>query len=240
MQATDSVIATVCLDKDFYATEFIFSYDTAMFTCEADSDGDGKINGYAFEKAAGEVLATYTLVAKNDLVKATISAFEVTGKVIQYVEQTLSTIENDVADAYQEIKVSLKYTAEIKADYVNGYSLVLVYGEDAGYAYNNQKMFYVDDYEAYAFIVEGAVTEQMIDDVLSKTTNCKVISKSYNLNEDYVLDNKIDLKDATIVYACSALDFSVEVYMEFFLRSDLDNNYKVNILDITLVMENYN
>ena len=116
---------------------------------------------------------------------------------------------------------------------------MLVEGDDAGYAYNGVKMFYVEAYEAYAIVVEGAVTAEDIDAALSKTTGCEVLKPSFNVNQEYVADGIVDLKDATAVYACSILDFDVEDYMELYLRADVNGDCVVNVVDINSVVKNY-
>ena len=101
-------------------------------------------------------------------------------------------------------------------------------------------MFYVEAYEAFAVIVYGAVTEDMVDAKLAKADSaCKIIVKSYDVNCEYVAGGKVDIKDATAVYACTAIDFAVADYMELFLRADVDNNYKVNMRDVNEVTSNY-
>ena len=100
-------------------------------------------------------------------------------------------------------------------------------------------MFYVEAYGAYATLVEGAVTEEMIDALLTKASGCRTIAPSYNVNSDYVDDGVVDLKDATAIYACSNLDFGVAQYMDLFLRSDVNGDYVVDMRDINVVTENY-
>ena len=186
------------------------------------------------------MLATYTLVALNDIESVSAgNIVAVDGNVLQYKEQILNDMQNGVEGDSESIKVSLNYTAEVVADYVQGYSLVLVKGDDAGYAYNGVKMFYVDYYGAYAVLVEGAVTAEMIDVALSKATGCETITQSYDVNAEYVADGKVDLKDATAVYACSVLDFAVADYMELYLRADVNGDGVVNMIDINAVTVNY-
>lgn len=240
LKATESLNVTVSIDKAYYAAEYTFTYDTATFACAADTNDDGVIFvSNLYQGGAGD-LATYTLVAKNDIQSVYEGeVFGVTGNVVEFKEQLLNGIETEVVGDVETVKVSLNYTAGIKADYVQGYTLVLAQGDDAGYAYNGVKMFYVEAYDAYAILVKGAVTEAMIDVALSKTTDCETIRQSYNVNAEYVKDGVIDIKDATMTYACTIVDFDVAEYMELYLRADVNGDCKVNIVDINAIVKNY-
>ena len=241
LKANEHMTVTVAIDKDYYSAEYTFTYDTSKFTCAMDNDGDGVIFVSNLYKGQAGDLATYAFVAKNDIQSVYEGdEFAVSGNVVQYKEQLLNGVENPVVDGKASVKISLNYTANVKADYVQGYSLVLVKGDDAGYAYNNVKMFYVEAYEAYAVIVAGKVTAEDIDAALSKATDCEVLKPSYNVNAEYVADGKVDLKDATMVYACTTVvDFAVADYMELYLRADVNGDGRVNVVDINSVVKNY-
>ena len=239
IKANEMVNVTVSIDKAFYSAEYTFIYDTAMFACGADHDGDGKIYVTGLFEGNGGVLATYTLVAKNDIDAVTDNAVSVSGKVLQYKEQVTTPIPNEVVGGSADITVSLAYTATVKVDYVPGCSLILVQGNDAGYAYNGAKMFYVAAYGAYAYLVEGAVTAADIDAAIAKTTGCETIELSYNVNAEFVDDGIVDLKDASVVYACTMVDFEVASYVELYLRADVNGDGVVNMVDINTVSANY-
>ena len=239
MKATETLTATIAINEAFYMAEYTFTYDVDKFSCDADTDGDGKIYVTKFKGAAGD-LDTYNLVAKNDIQSVSLNnIITVTGNVIQYKEQILNDMVNNVVGDTESIKISLNYTAEVKVDYVQGYSLVLVRGNDEGYAYNGVKMFYVEAYGAYAILVEGVVTEEMIDEALTKTTGCETIRQSYDVNAEYVTDGVVDLKDAAAVYACASIDFNVAEYMELYLRADVNGDGVVDMVDLNVVTENY-
>ena len=240
LKATEALNVTVSIDRAYYFAEYTLSYDTTKFSCAADSNDDGVIFvSNLFNGQAGD-LATYTLVAKNDIQSVYEGeVFSVIGNVIQYKEQTLNGIENQVIGDTETIKISLNYTAGVKTDYVQGYSLVLVKGDDAGYAYNGKKMFYVEAYGAYAMLVEGVVTAEAIDAALSKATDCERIRQSYNVNAEYVNDGVIDMKDAAAAYACAIVDFDVTEYMELYLRADVNGDCKVNMVDVNAIVRNY-
>ena len=243
IKATESVNVTVSIDKAYYSAEYTFYYDTAKFTCEQDAvDNDGKIYvSNLFKGNAGD-LATYTLVAKNDIIKLDSGDVSVSGNVIEFKEQTLTSDENIVHGDALNIKISLNYTAEIKADYIQGYSLILVYGNDQeGYAYMNENMFYVEQYGAYAFIIEGSISFEELDARLSKADGtCETINPSFDVNCEFVADGKVDLKDATAAYACSIGDFNVAEYMELYLRADVKKDFKVDINDVNAIVAYYN
>ena len=240
LKATESLNATVSIDGAYYSAEYTFTYDATKFSCAADVDADGVIYVTNLYKGEAGVLATYTLVALNDIESVSEgNIVAVDGNVLQYKEQALNDMNNNVEGDSESVKVSLNYTAQVVADYVSGYSLVLVEGIDAGYAYDGVKMFYVDYYGAFAVLVEGAVTAEMIEEKLTKATGCETITQSYDVNAEYVADGKIDLKDATAVYACSVLDFAVADYMELYLRADVNGDCVVNMVDINAVTVNY-
>ena len=239
IQANDQITVEVVIDKDYYSLDYTFTYDSAKFSCDQDVDHDGIIDVYFLTNGTAGVLATYTLKALNDINSVSATSVSVDGEVIQYAVQALTDIVNVVNGDEEQIAISLDYTAETKVDYVSGYTLVLVKGADAGYAYNGIKMFYVEAYGAYAVLVEGAVTAEMIELALTKATNCETISFSYDVNAEFVKDGKVDLKDATAVYACSILDFEVADYMELFLRADVNGDYCVDYVDVNQVTANY-
>ena len=242
VKAEEDVTVTISLDKDAYAVEHTFTYDKDLFTCAADVDGDGSIYANKFEYKTSEALATYVLTAKNEITTVVPeTTFAVTGNVVETKELALTGVESIVTADSETIKLSLNYEAEIYADYVSGYSLVLVDGIDAGYAYAGVNMIFVTEYDAFAILVEGAVTLDMVEANLTKASSaCKVITKSYDVNCEFVKDGKVDLKDATAVYACSKVDFDVASYMALYLRADVNNDFKVNLVDINAITANYN
>ena len=246
LKTGETLTATISLDKDFYSTEFTFTYNKDLFECSADSDGDGVIYMILFSKEGAnyQSLATFELVAKNTINNVTSTELEVKGNVIQYKEQAINQYVNLAEGDKEEIKISLNYEVKIYADYVSGYSLVLVDGADGGYAYNGTAMFYMKDYDAYAFIVEGGVNPADVDAAISKASGCKEIKISYDVNCEFVADGKVDLKDATIAYACTSLDFDVAQYMELYLRANVINDeegkIQVNSADINAIIAYYN
>ena len=242
VKAEEDVTVTISLDKDAYAVEHTFTYDKDLFTCAADVDGDGSIYANKFEYKASEALATYVLTAKNEITKVVPeTTFAVTGNVVEAMELALTGVESIVTADSETIKLSLNYEAEIYADYVPGYSLVLVDGIDAGYAYAGVNMIFVTEYDAFAILVKGTVTPDMVEANLTKANSaCKEITKSYDVNCEFVKDGKVDLKDATAVYACSMVDFDVASYMALYLRADVNNDFKVNMIDINAITANYN
>ena len=139
------------------------------------------------------------------------------------------------------IRLSGKSSVAVAFSSKSGFSMpdVMAYGADGGYAYDGVKMFYVEKYGAYAVLVRGAVTLEMVDALLSKATGCRTLAQTYDVNCDYVTDGVVDLKDATAIYACASLDFAVENYMDLFLRSDVNGDHVLNMADINLVTANY-
>ncbi len=236
----ETIQAVISLDKAFYSAEYTFTYNTALFTCAEDADGDGVIYGIVFERDANAGFATFNLTAKNNIEKVEVAALTVTGNVVQYQEQILNQYVNVSEGEEETIKISLNYTVEIVADYVSGYSLVLVKGNDGGYALNSDNMFYVEAYEAYAIIVMGAIDEAGVDAGIAKATGCETIMPSFDVNCEFVKDGKVDLKDATIAYACTSTHFDVPSYMELYLRADVNADKHVNIVDVNAITANYN
>lgn len=239
IHANDEITVEVVVDKEYYSLDYAFRYDATKFSCEQDENHDGVIEVKFLTEGTAGVLATYKLKALNDIDRAVVASMSVEGNVLQYAVQALNDLVNKVSGETEEVKIALDYTAEMKTDYVTGYTLVLIKGDYAGFAYDGQKMFFVTEYDAYAILVEGVVAEEAIDDILTTATDCEVITKSYNVNVEYVLDGKVDLKDATSVYACYNLDFNVNELMEVFLRADVNNDYCVNYADVNEVIANY-
>ncbi len=241
LKTGETIQAVISLDKAFYSAEYTFTYDTALFTCAEDADGDGVIYGIVFEKDANAGFATFNLTVLNNIEKVKETALKVSGNVVQYQEQILNQYENASEGEEEAIKISLNYTVEIVADYVLGYSLVLVKGNDGGYALNGVNMFYVEAYEAYAIIVAGAIDEAEVDAAITKATGCEIIAKgSYDVNCEFVADGKVDLKDATIAYSCTSTHFDVPSYMELYLRADVNADKCVNMVDVNDITANYN
>ena len=236
IKATEELEVVVSIDRAYYSAEFTFTYDTDKFTCAQDTDGDGEIYVTNLYKGEAGNLRTYILVAKNDITSVSKgNIIAVDGNVIQFKEQVLNDLKNIVTGDEESIKISLNYTAEIIEDYVSGYSLVLVRGDDGGYSYNGRKMFYVEGYNAYAILIEGEVTEAQVDEALAKTSNCKVIVNTYNVNGEYVTDGVVDLKDATVVYACSNKHFNIDEYMDLYLLADVNKDGHVYMDDVNAI-----
>ena len=241
VKATESVNVTILLAPAAYAVEYTFTYDETKFSCEKDTDNDGKIYGYTFNHDGAE-LASYDLVALNNIdTVLPATTIKVTGNVVATKELALTGVENIVAADSETIKITLKYSATVHADYVQGYSLVLVSGIDAGYAYAGVKMIFVTNYNAFAILVEGRVDADMIEANLAKaTTACASITKSgYDVNVDFVVDGKVDLKDATAAYACSMKDFSIADYMALYLHADVNGDFVVDMDDVNTITANY-
>ena len=105
----------------------------------------------------------------------------------------------------------------------------------------NENMFYVEQYGAYAFIIEGSISFEELDARLSKADGtCETINPSFDVNCEFVADGKVDLKDATAAYACSIGDFNVAEYMELYLRADVKKDFKVDINDVNAIVAYYN
>jgi hypothetical protein len=101
-------------------------------------------------------------------------------------------------------------------------------------------MIYVKQYDAYAILVKGAITEAEFEAKLIKATGCSRIDDSdYNVNVDFVKDGNVDLKDATAAYACSIVDFSVADYMALYFRADVNGDFMVSMEDVNKITANY-
>ena len=237
VKSGESVEVTISLVPTAYAVEYTFTYNKDVFSCEKDTDHDGKIYVSKFGHQGNE-LDKYTLTAISDNINGVIYATElaVTGNVVATKELALTGVENIVTGASKTLKVTLNCEITVSdKEFVAGYSLVLVKGEE-GYAYDGVKMIYVEAYEAYAILVAGPINAADFEKKLTKATGCSRINNSgYNVNVDFVADGKVDLKDATAAYACSIVDFSVADYMALYFRADVNGDMQVNMIDYNAI-----
>gem|GEM_PF-5379392 len=127
------------------------------------------------------------------------------------------------------------FTVTVHEDYVAGYTLVLVDGDAANYSYDGSNMYYVERYEAFAYIVEGSITAADAKAKITISTGTAVtITDNYNVNGR----NGVDLNDVVAVVGCYAAYYDVDQYMDMYLRADVDGSYTVDSADAALVWDN--
>ena len=100
-------------------------------------------------------------------------------------------------------------------------------------------MFYVQAYQAYAYVVDGDIDAAGVDAIIAKATDCETIMPSFDVNCEFVKDGKVDLKDATIAYACSGKEFVVANYVELYLRADVTGDKQITNADYNAITQAY-
>ena len=142
------------------------------------------------------------------------------------------------------------FTVTTTADYVTGWTLVTVAKadgrtDDPVYNYDGNAMYYVEGYNAYAYLVEGAIgtteaasTEAAKAKVSLGTAKAGTIaaSEQYDVNHT----GKIDYSDALLTYRCYELahEKTPAEAMEIYLRADANFDKKANTTDVSAIDQN--
>ena len=127
----------------------------------------------------------------------------------------------------------LDYTVEIE-EYITGVSLILVTGENAsGYTYDGNVMYYVADYDAFAWLLEGNADQSAVAEAASGTY--ETISAGYDVNAT----GKVDFYDAGAAFGCYNNAYTVADYVAMYLRADVNGDYSVDAADVSAIMDNY-
>ncbi len=145
-----------------------------------------------------------------------------------------------------------KFSSTSYADYVGGYSLIVVHGANAtGYTYNNKLMYRMPDYDdtakgdagkAYAYIIKGAVPANVDSNigVAASDATPTELRKQNDVNAS----GKVDINDAIVVYR----DYNTETheykpddyqYMPYYLRADLSDgnaDHRIDNYDVQVVL----
>lgn len=210
------------------------------YTVSVTSDENGAVTGAPATgvKSGTEVTLTVTPNAGYELDTLTVAGQNVTANV-ENNQYTFTMPAANVVVSATFKKSAPAFTVAIEdGDYVTGYTLVTVTGQNAGgYTYNGSAMFYVEQYNAYAILVEGPVTEEAavaaVAEVASGTPTA--ISAGYDVNGT----NKVDFNDAGAAFGCLNVVYNVADNMAMYLRADVNNDKCVDSADVNAIMKNY-
>ena len=168
--------------------------------------------------------------------KFTIPAADITGALTVTVEKTLKGFE-----------------VELHADYVTGYTLVLVKKSATNaattspiYTYgasgeNTGAMFFVKEltkadeskaYGAYAILVEGAITESAARAKVGITTTA---ATELTIQTDVNATGLIDSSDLQAAFSGYKVQLTLPEQMAIYLRADVNGDYKLDTADVGLV-----
>lgn len=210
------------------------------YTVSVTSDGNGIVTAAPATgvKSGTKVTLTVTPNAGYELETLTVADQNVTDDV-ENNQYTFTMPAANVAVSATFKESAPTFTVAIKdGDYVTGYTLVTVTGQNAGgYTYNGSAMFYVEQYNAYAILVEGPVTEEAaiaaVAEVASGTPTA--ISAGYDVNGT----NKVDFNDAGAAFGCLNVAYGVADNMAMYLRADVNGDKIVDGADVSAIMSNY-
>ena len=124
------------------------------------------------------------------------------------------------------------------SEYVTGVTLILVDGEWAnGYTYGGNAMFYMAQYDAYAWVVDGNVTKDTAIAAITEATSGTpvTISAGYDVNNT----RKVDFNDAGAAFGCYNKAYVVAENVAMYLRADVDGDKGVDMTDVSFIMNNY-
>ena len=153
--------------------------------------------------------------------KLTIEGANITGNFTLTVTKTLAN-----------------FTVTTTADYVTGWTLVTV-AKASGrtdnpiYNYDGNATYYVNAYNAYAYLVNSAVTEDEAKAKVSLGTSAAgTIAAGYDVNNT----GKVDYSDALLTYRCYEMVYQTPATaMETYLRADADGSKKVDTTDVSAI-----
>ena len=95
------------------------------------------------------------------------------------------------------------FTVTTTADYVSGWTLVTV-AKASGrtnrpvYKYDGKAMYYVNAYNAYAYLVKGAVMDATAKVSLGTEAAATIAAQDYDVNNT----GKVDYSDTLLTYRC--------------------------------------
>ena len=162
--------------------------------------------------------------------KLTIEGANITGNFTLTVTKTLAN-----------------FTVTTTADYVTGWTLVTV-AKASGrtdnpiYNYDGNATYYVNAYNAYAYLVKGAVTAEAAKAKVSLGTSAAgTIAAGYDVNNT----GKVDYSDALLTYRCYVLAHPEQdtttgpaTAMETYLRADVNGDKKADTKDVSAIDAN--
>ncbi len=133
-----------------------------------------------------------------------------------------------------------EFDIEVYTGYVEGYHLVEVTGNHAGYLFDGNPMIALERYDNKRVYLTNALTSTSHDALIEEArthinpsdTPSDTISSGYNVNVDSVNDDNIDIYDVSAVFAAQRNDLSANEHMMMFLRADVTGDHQVNEDDL--------
>lgn len=147
-----------------------------------------------------------------------------------------STIKGDIVTAVSRAIKGV--TVELYEDYVAGYTLIVVKGNAAAYAYDGSAMYKTPAYgdTAFAWLVEGKTTEAEVKALLTAAAQARgtIPAGSRDVN----ITGSVDVNDAQAVYNLYNItaDYPIAQHMEKYLRADVNGDHRVDVTDLNAVL----
>ena len=231
----EAVTMSVTVDKPVNGIQAFATYDPALFSCEDDIDEDGVVEVYKLVNETFTDAGSLTFTA----IAAGTGDFGFQSAVVGgYDDFSTDAVEASVLTDTVTVKTP-GFDVAVAPDYVTGWTLVTVVGGNAaGYTYDGTAMFYVEQYEAYAYLVEGAVTEAAAAAqvaVAAEGAAYITIADSYDVNNT----GKVDFYDAGAAFGCYNEAYDVAKNMAMYLRADVNSDRIVDGKDVSAIMSNY-
>ncbi|MCD7947240.1 MAG: hypothetical protein LUG13_02925 [Oscillospiraceae bacterium] len=126
---------------------------------------------------------------------------------------------------------------EIVQDYVTGYSLLLISGDQAApYSYDGNPMYWVEAYDAFAYLIDGTYSETEVAPLI--TANSAGYDTIERNSLDVNADNTVGLKDLVAASTCYSAGYAMtyaNIYS--YLTADVNADYVVNATDVGLIFD---
>ena len=143
-------------------------------------------------------------------------------------------------------KTLANFTATVsESDYVTGWALILVAKDSSRtdnpvYCYDGNPMYYVEAYNAYAYLVEvpSGTSAPTADAAKAKVSLGTTAAATIAASEQYDVNHtgKVDYSDALLTYRCYVIAHQTPATaMENYLRADVNNDKKVNTTDVSAI-----
>lgn len=127
-------------------------------------------------------------------------------------------------------------TVSVHENYVTGYTLVTVASTGSkAYSYDGNAMYFVSEKNEYAWLVEGAVTQETAAGKVGETA---AAAGTVTISVDVNGDGTVDIDDAVVVNAVLNKRYPVQTNMAVYLRANVDTygEYKINAADINAII----
>lgn len=146
----------------------------------------------------------------------------------------------DRTDLTVKIADPNEFDIEVFSEYVPGYDLIEVTGNNAGYLFDGNLMLAVERYGNKRVYLTNALTgterdaliEEAKTHIIPSDTPSDEILSGYNVNVDSINNDIIDIYDASAIFAAWKNDLSVEENMRLHLRADVNGDHQVNEADL--------